>query len=72
MGTDVSEVHTVSTFRDVVLSYGSVVFDDGGSMFLQHVDNNLPDDTTSNRKREFGNLLQRFNTSIAYASVTQL
>lgn len=36
----------MSTFRDVVLSYGSV-FDDGGSTFLQHVDNNLPDDTTS-------------------------
>jgi len=37
---------TVSTFRDGVLSYGCV-FDDGGNMFLQHADNNLPDDTTS-------------------------
>ena len=40
-------VHTVSTFREVVLSYGSVVFDDWGSMFLQNVDNNLPDNTKS-------------------------
>jgi len=39
---DVSEVHNVSTFRDVVLSYGSVgsvIFDDGSNMFPQNVDN---------------------------------
>jgi hypothetical protein len=66
VGKDVSEVHTFSTFRDDVLSYGSVVFDDGGSIFLKHVGNNLPDDNTSQPTENVknGNLLQRFNTSI--------
>ena len=53
--------YTVSTFRDVVLSYGSV-FDDGGNMFLQHVDNNLPDDTTSQTTENVNSVIY-FNTS---------
>lgn len=66
---DVSEVHTVSTFRDVVLSCGSVVFDGGGSIFLHLVVNNLPDDTTSQPTENVNSAIY-FNASTHQSHIT--
>ena len=71
---DVSEVHTVPTLRDGVLSYGSVgsvIFDDGGNIFLQNVDNNLPDDTTS-QSTENVNSASYFNASTHQPHTTRV